>query len=731
MGRVNDYHPMVRELMDTILVSNPTLPEEAVAIMANYKLVSMVSNLRVKIDYNKSMGLAPINFYGVLLLESGKGKTSSLTTLDHWYFSNVQKKLKQLYEHSKKEYVAKLRESVKNGFMEEDEMIQKISELKQWTFSIDGGTKEGVLNLVQTLYKLNCLTLGVEIDEFDKLMTSEKEIIDRLFKAYDTGIWSPKLTSGKQLEDTVTGVAPNFFGFATPDAMLLNPDVADPFRELLASGFARRTFFYYEDNDKLPYIPTKEEYMKLEEQAEKLQEKAVGLNQALSSMLSPTNLNKVIKFSRKAKLHIYEYRSESVERASNTQDSILNADFRERHFKVAKLAGAYAFLDGRDEVSIKDIDYAIHLTEHSSKSLERIGDSKSLIERLYLRVRSEEGFVHTQDMLNFGLVSKNHTTKVKEYAEELEAYADIYGDIYEVMRDNKGSISAVRITQLITTDSSSCIFSASMPRNDSYNHENGYKKAELEFNSIAEWMTMDKKVCYAPVGFRGGKRTNDATEAYSNLIIMDIDEGMTLEYAKEIFKDYYAIITTTRNHRKEKNGVICDRFRVVLLASKYIYTTPDKYKGLMENIQKFYDITMDKACFDKAHIYYSNPSEIWIGSCERKFDVAKLIPKDGDHLSKKIVKSQIQSFRPDGGIALKMYFENTVKTACEQGTGIINMLSTAMLAITDKMKDQFLTLEDAEEWIEDMASQAPESYFQKHNLEHEILNKLRQRWEDK
>ena len=71
MGVNKDYHPIVRELMDTILVSNPTLALDAVSIIANYKLMSMVSNLRVKIDYNKSMGLAPINFYGILLLDSG------------------------------------------------------------------------------------------------------------------------------------------------------------------------------------------------------------------------------------------------------------------------------------------------------------------------------------------------------------------------------------------------------------------------------------------------------------------------------------------------------------------------------------------------------------------------------------------------------------------------------------------------------------------------------------
>jgi hypothetical protein len=722
-----NYHPVVRELMGAIKSANPTMPEEASAIMANYKLVSMVSNLRVKIDYNKSMGLAPINFYGICLMDSGVGKTSSLSTLDLWYFKAVKDRLKGLYNKAKKGYIEELR----NSDLEDDEIGEAISALSQWTFSISSGTKEGIAKLAQTLFKIKALTVGIEIDELDKYITAEADLMNSLFKAYDVGEWNPKVTAGKQLEDSVYGVAPNFFGLATPDAMLLNGDVADPFRNILASGFARRTFFYYEDSDKLPYIPTEDDYMKLEDEAIKLRENATTLAETFKNMLNRDNLERVISFPTKAKKYIYRYRSESVEKASQTQDPIMNAEYRERHFKVAKLAGAYAFIDGRDEVTTKDIDYAIHLTEHSSASLQRIGDSKSLVERLYLRVRSEEGFVHTQDMLNFGLVSKNQTTKIKEYAEELETYADVYGDIFEVMRDNNNKISAVRITQLITTNSESCIFSASMPRrNGEYNHDSGYKKVEIDFNNIAEWVTQEKKVCYSPIGFKDGKRNNASTEAYSNLIVMDIDEGMSIDYAKEIFKDYYAIITTTRNHQKEKNGVVSDRFRVILLANKYIYTTPKKYKQLMENIQQFYDFSMDTACFDKAHIYYSNPSDVWIGNCEKKLEVSKLIPSDEDHISKKIAKEPIQSFRPDSGKALKMYFEQKAKDAGNAGTGIINILSTAMLATKDKMENVFKTVDNAEEWIGELADYAPDSYWDKHDLEQEVLVGLRKRWDN-
>lgn len=717
------YHPMVRRMMDALQSTNPTIPDEACAIIVNYKLVSMVSNMRAKIDYVAGRPLAPINFYGVLLMDSGVGKTSSLTTLDHWFFSDVKSKLYKLYQIKRK----KLEEAIDKTIEDEDEKKKLKSQIAQWVFSFSSGTKEGMLNLAQTLGKLEALTLSVEIDELDKYLSQEVDVINALFKAYDIGEWNPKLIKSERALDSISGVAPNFFGFATPTAMLFNQDVADRFRDILASGFARRTFFYHEDDDRLPFIPSAEDYLKIEAKSVKMKSESIELANNLSSMLMASNLDKVIKFSDKAKRHITEYKSLSVEKASYTSDPIMNAEYRERDFKVAKLAGAYAFLDGRSEVNVQDVDYAIYISEHSSKSLERISESKSMIERLYLRIRSEEGFVHTQDMLNFGLIPKNNTNKIKEYAEELEAYADVYGDVFEVMRDGKGAISAVRIIQLISTNEDECIFSASMPKKDgSFNHESGYKKAEIPFKSIADWITKEG-VCYAPVGFRGGKRNNDSTEAYSNLIVLDVDNGMTLDYAKEIFKDYYSIISTTRNHQKEKNGVVCDRFRVVLLSSKYIYTDPNKYKRLMENIQTFYGFTVDKACFDKAHIFYSNPSEIWFGSCEKKFDVAKLIPSDEDHLSKKINK-HIQPFRPDGGKALIRYFENSVSNACINGTEIINCLRDAMLACTDVLKSEFRSVEEVEEWLTDISISAPESYWDKHDIENEIFNTLRKRW---
>jgi hypothetical protein len=137
----------------------------------------------------------------------------------------------------------------------------------------------------------------------------------------------------------------------------------------------------------------------------------------------------------------------------------------------------------------------------------------------------------------------------------------------------------------------------------------------------------------------------------------------------------------------------------------------------MSNIARYYSVKIDEACFDKAHIYYSNPTDdIWFGSCEKKFEVAKLIPKE-----KKENRKHITPFVPSGGGALKAYFEQEIIKVAKQGTGAVNLLAKAALATVDKL---LMNKDEAEEWLyslHDIALSIDESYWNKHNFDKEVM----------
>lgn len=97
----------------------------------------------------------------------------------------------------------------------------------------------------------------------------------------------------------------------------------------------------------------------------------------------------------------------------------------------------------------------------------------------------------------------------------------------------------------------------------------------------------------------------------SNAIGFDVDEGLTLEKAKEIFKDYRHIIAISRNHQKDKytkKGVLkpaCDRFRIILFLKEPITDIETFYSTWFsveaESGQKF-----DPACKDPSRFWYKS-----------------------------------------------------------------------------------------------------------------------------
>lgn len=97
----------------------------------------------------------------------------------------------------------------------------------------------------------------------------------------------------------------------------------------------------------------------------------------------------------------------------------------------------------------------------------------------------------------------------------------------------------------------------------------------------------------------------------TNCIMLDFDDGLTLEKAKKIFDVYNVIIATTKSHQKEKNGIICDRFRVILPTDYFEDITIEDYKQMMSLLILRYG--SDNATKDVARYYYAYlESEIFI-----------------------------------------------------------------------------------------------------------------------
>lgn len=105
--------------------------------------------------------------------------------------------------------------------------------------------------------------------------------------------------------------------------------------------------------------------------------------------------------------------------------------------------------------------------------------------------------------------------------------------------------------------------------------------------------------------FKNGYRKKE-NFSKAEAIGLDFDEGVTLAEATELFKEYSHIIAPSRSHQIEKNGVVCDRFRVVLFLSTPI-TDNETFEATWFSLFAKYP-KLDKACKDSSRFFYPSQS---------------------------------------------------------------------------------------------------------------------------
>ena len=67
----------------------------------------------------------------------------------------------------------------------------------------------------------------------------------------------------------------------------------------------------------------------------------------------------------------------------------------------------------------------------------------------------------------------------------------------------------------------------------------------------------------SPIVWEGGHRQASKFK-YADWLVLDFDDGISLDEAFEAFKDYTHVMGTTKSHQRPKgsSGLVCDRFRV-------------------------------------------------------------------------------------------------------------------------------------------------------------------------
>lgn len=132
---------------------------------------------------------------------------------------------------------------------------------------------------------------------------------------------------------------------------------------------------------------------------------------------------------------------------------------------------------------------------------------------------------------------------------------------------------------------------------------------QVDFKDL--WQLTHSDFNYTAGSFLNGHRTANNWEGGNNCLIFDIDSNLSISEASEIIlsMNLKALIVTTKSHQKEKNGIICDRYRAILPLQRVFYGSIEKYKEHFTEATKIFKDSVDMTTKDPSRFYYGNKNQ--------------------------------------------------------------------------------------------------------------------------
>jgi len=408
------------QIAEDLMIARPSIPLATAIGVANYKMANICSQLRVQIDTMSGFGKTPANIYQLLLLNSGGGKGASLSLIDNFYFKEAFNYLGDVVYPKYKSKTLKVLETE-----------EKTRPLHNWTKGLSNATTSGLFAYAETYSLTKIGGINIEVDEIGIAVMSKAELFEILLQPYDNGIFDPIAKRTDPDAMSVKGLSVNLYCFGNKARLFEGDAVESSFLKLLDEGYGRRMIFI-DDNTK-PKRSTPEEVVREMDISNSIVAKREKDREYIKSLICKDNLNKVLHLSNEAKLYWATIKADGDNYILDTKglEPAVKADMAERNFKTAKLAGIYAFFEGKDEISKRHMEEAFEVIKESSKVLAVLRRVKPKHERLLDSLLLEDKKVTSQTMLNYPFIPNTWTKKIQEYIDLAKELSSERGYLWE------------------------------------------------------------------------------------------------------------------------------------------------------------------------------------------------------------------------------------------------------------------------------------------------------------
>ncbi|CAL9958062.1 DNA primase [Vibrio phage D292] len=624
-----EYHPTQEKILDILRTKTMNVESNTYfrSITAFY-LAQMASSMRAHIS-TPHRGKLPINMFVCALGESGMGKGYSMNIMERETvhgFSDVFKK--HTFPNVAEQTIADTARTLAiRNMTEESEELEKLNtefnSLGAMPYSFDSGTAPAYKQIRTKAQIAGIGALSMICDEIGTNLLSNAELFAVNLEAYDIGLIKQKITKNssenKRSEERTDPVPSNMLVFGTPSKLFNGGMEEREFRSLLETGYGRRFLYGWgsktaatiEDAETLFDILTRESN----------DDEISNLAAYFQTLADEINYDKTIPVSKAVTLINMQYQLDCEAAAAELSmyEPIRKAELQHRYFKAMKLAGAYAFIDQTPEVTEDQMYAAIKLVEDSGKACEMILNQDKNYVRLAKYIAAVDKECTYADLVE-DLPFFSGSKSVKD---DMVSLARAWGHrnnviIKKYLEDGFEILKGERLKE---TDLNDIIFSASA--HEAYNYESSRELGMFlweDFHKVVE----RNGVHWCNHNFIDKHRKEDNSIPEFNMIVIDVDEGCSLETAKFLLKDYEALYYTTKRHTEDEN-----RFRIAMPIKYHLKMSDTEFKEFMNNVFEWLPFPTDEGTNQRCKKWLSFSDDD--SSCEYihgdLLDPTQFIPK--------------------------------------------------------------------------------------------------------
>lgn len=647
-----EHHPAITEIVDMLCNKTQNTDRGFFQVEVAYFLGKMASSQRATV-VTKDRGEIPVNIYALALATSGFGKGHSVSVFENELLKPFKKRFMEdtfgVIAETHLWQIANGR-AARNGTdpQEEFEKCQKeFNSAGAFPFTFDSGTPPAVKQLRHKLLLASCGSINLQIDEIGSNLIGSTDVLTLFLELYDQGQVKQKLvknTADNQRGEELDGKTPtNMLLFGTPSKLLDGGQTEDQFYSFLDTGYARRCIFGWGQQDRRSFnsMTPKEIYEKLTapQNNTSLNKWAAQFHKLADPAMYGWKMT--VEDEVGILLMTYKVACELEAEKLPEHEEIKKAELGHRYFKALKLAGAYAFVDGSTEVEEGHLLSAIKLVEESGEAFQAIlSREKAYVKlaRFIADVGTEQTHADLHEALPFYKASSRDRNEMMTMA---TAWG--YKKHIIIKKSFIDGIEFFKGEKLKETDLDEMIFSYS--HHWAYHYQEEVAPFDQLHNLTQAEQTNDAG---EPVGvyhwanhrFAKGHRAEENVLVGFNMIVIDVDEGITLETCHEIMQGYKFMTYTTKRHQTEGHS---DRFRLVLPINYHLELDSDEYKEFMNNVMAWLPFKTDDTANQRAKKWETFPGVYHYNLEGEILDALPFIPKTSKNEAYKKEMQQLES----------------------------------------------------------------------------------------